>query len=475
LRQFKGSQRLPFLFYTYTMPSTSLNIVILAAGKGMRMHSDLPKVLHPLAGRPLLSHVLNIAWKLEPSRVCVVYGFGGDLVPQTINDGRIAWAEQVEQKGTGHAVRQALPYLGEAPVTLVLLGDVPLVEDETCQRVVQQAAQGHLAVLSIEKEDPTGYGRILREFGGEVCGIVEEKDANPEQRSIREVNTGIMAFPTANLAGWLGRLKSNNAQGEFYLTDVIAMAVEDGIKVVTAQARHEYEALGINSKNDLAQAERLYQKQLAETLLRQGVTLADPDRLDVRGGLTCGRDVRIDVNCVFEGDVSLGTGVTIGANCYIRDAVIAQEVQVAPFSHIDGAKIGRACRVGPYARIRPGTNIADHAHIGNFVEIKNSEIDTGSKINHLSYIGDSTVGKDVNIGAGTITCNYDGVNKHRTVIGNDVFIGSDTQLVAPVTVGAGATIGAGSTITKDAPAGQLTLSRGKQITITGWKRPVKKK
>ena len=457
------------------MSSTLINVIILAAGKGTRMHSDLPKVLHPMGGRPLLKHVIDIARQLEPARLCVVYGFGGMLVPQTIADNGIAWAEQAEQKGTGHAVMQALPHLADAPVTLVLLGDVPLVQVETCRAVIQQAARGHVGLLTVEKDEPKGYGRILRSFDGHVSGIVEEKDATDEQRTIREVNTGIMALPTAKLAAWLGQLRSDNAQGEYYLTDVIAMAVADGIRVVTAVAEHEFEALGINSKNDLAQAERIHQGLVADHLMKKGVTLADPARLDVRGTLDCGRDVRIDVGCVFEGDVSLGDGVSIGPYCVVRNAKIAAQTQIQAFSHIDGAEVGCDGRIGPFARLRPGTALAEKAHIGNFVEIKNSNVGVGSKINHLSYVGDSTVGRDVNIGAGTITCNYDGVNKHRTIIGDGAFIGSDTQLVAPVEVGAGATIGAGSTITKNAPVGELTLSRGKQITINGWKRPEKKK
>ncbi len=456
------------------MSLPAVNIVILAAGKGTRMHSDLPKVLHPLGGRPLLSHVIDTASQLSPARLCVVYGFGGNSVIEAINDERVTWAEQAAQKGTGHAVMQAVPYLADAPVTLVLLGDVPLVQVETCRTVVQQAAKGNVVLLTVEKANPKGYGRILRAFG-HVSGIVEEKDASDEQRSIREVNTGIMALPTAKLSEWLGRLRSDNAQGEYYLTDVIAMAVADGIKVLTGQAEHEYEALGINSKTDLAQAERIYQGLIAGNLMKNGVTLADPARLDVRGQLDCGRDVSIDVGCVFEGQVRLGNNVRIGPYCVIRNANIAADVQVQAYSHIDGAVVGTDGRIGPFARLRPGTVLAENSHVGNFVEIKNSDIGVGSKINHLSYVGDSTVGRDVNIGAGTITCNYDGVNKHRTVIGDGAFIGSDTQLVAPVEVGAGATIGAGSTITKNDPAGELTLSRGKQLTIAGWKRPEKKK
>ncbi len=459
----------------FAMNATAINVVILAAGKGTRMHSDLPKVLHPLGGQPLLRHVIVTARQLAPAKLCVVYGFGGNLVPQTINDSRVTWAEQTEQMGTGHAVMQAQPYLADAPVTLVLLGDVPLIRPETCRAVVQLAAKGNVALLTEEKPNPKGYGRIMRTFDGHVMGIVEEKDATDEQRAIREVNTGIMALPTVKLAEWLGKLKSDNAQGEYYLTDVIAMAVADGVTVLTEQAQHECEALGINSKTDLAQAERIYQKQIADSLLKKGVTLADPARLDVRGTLTCGRDVFIDIGCVFEGEVTLSDDVSIGPYCVIRNSNIAAKSQLQAYSHIDNANVGTDNRIGPFARLRPGTVLAERAHVGNFVEIKNSDVGVGSKVNHLSYIGDSSVGKNVNIGAGTITCNYDGVNKHRTVIGDDVFIGSDTQLVAPVEIGAGATIGAGSTITKHAPAGELTLSRGRQVTISGWKRPEKKR
>lgn len=457
------------------MTNAQLNVVILAAGKGTRMYSDLPKVLHPLAGRPLLEHVLQIAHGLDPRKITVVYGFGGELVPQTINDNSITWALQAEQKGTGHAVQQALPYLDIEAVALILLGDVPLIELETCRKVVHRAMQGELAMLTMEKADPSGYGRIVRDDEGRVRGIVEHKDASEKQRAIREVNTGIMAVPVQLLSGWLEKLTNNNQQGEYYLTDIVAMAVADGINVGSVHVKHEHEAMGVNSKSELAQAERIYQRRFADQLLNQGVTLADPMRLDVRGSLHCGRDVAIDVNCLFEGHVELKDGVRIGANCVIRDSVIENGVQIAPFSHVDGALIGRESRIGPYARIRPGSELEEHVHIGNFVEIKNSQIDRESKINHLSYVGDSTVGKDVNVGAGTITCNYDGVNKHRTVIGDGAFIGSGTELIAPVEVGAGATIAAGSTITRNAPAGELSLSRGKQITISGWKRPEKKK
>jgi bifunctional UDP-N-acetylglucosamine pyrophosphorylase/glucosamine-1-phosphate N-acetyltransferase len=455
------------------MTSSILNIVILAAGKGTRMFSSLPKVLHEVAGRPLLSHVITCAEELEPGRVVVVYGHGGEQVREALGKAKILWARQEQQLGTGHAVQQAMPLLSNDGVTLVLLGDVPLLRPGTCRNLLKKAGK-HLALLTVEKDDPTGYGRIVRGFDGHVRAIVEEKDADEDQRTIREVNSGIMAMPTANLNAWLGRLGNDNSQGEYYLTDVIAMAVADGLGVV-AESAQEWEVIGINSKTDLAAVERIYQKHEASRLLRAGVTLRDPNRLDVRGSLVTGHDVSIDVGCVFEGRVEIGDDVNIGAYCVIKDAVLGAGSTIAPYSHIDGASVGRNSRIGPYARLRPGTELVEEAHIGNFVEIKNSRVDVGSKINHLSYVGDSTVGKHVNIGAGTITCNYDGVNKYRTVIGDNAFIGSDTQLVAPVTVEAGATIGAGSTITRDAPPDALTLSRAKQLTITGWKRPEKKK
>lgn len=463
-----------FFVYTYAMPVTPLNIVILAAGKGTRMHSSLPKVLHPLAGTPMLTHVITTAKALKPSKLCVVYGFGGDLVVQTIADDSIIWAMQQEQKGTGHAVQQAALHLEQESITLVLFGDVPLIRVDTCERVLNEAEKNVLTLLTLNMTDPTGYGRILRNSNGAIVGIVEQKDATEKQRQISEVNTGIMAIPTRQLMAWLQRLKADNAQGEYYLTDIVAMAVADGVAVTSVAAVDSAEVFGVNSKKDLATLERAYQKQIAEQLLAQGVTLADPARIDVRGTLNCGQDVAIDVNCVFEGTVKLGNNVQVGTNSVIRNTCIGDDTKIAPFSHIDDAEIGQDCRIGPYARIRPGTRLSAKTHIGNFVEIKNSDVGFNSKINHLSYVGDSTVGKDVNIGAGTITCNYDGVNKHRTIIEDGAFIGSDTQLVAPVTVGKDATIAAGSTITKNAPAGELSLSRGKQVTIKGWKRPSKK-
>ena len=441
---------------------------------GKRMQSALPKVLHPLAGKPLLSHVVDTARALEPTRLCVVYGHGGDAVPSTLAAPDLAFALQEPQLGTGHAVMQALPYLDDAVPTLILYGDVPLTRAATLRRLLERAGSDKLGILTIAMADPTGYGRIVRK-NDQIARIVEQKDANDEEKAISEVNTGIIVAPTPRLRQWLGMLSNQNAQGEYYLTDIVAMAVADGVPVVAAQPDTLAETLGVNSKVQLAELERLLQRTLAQALLEQGVTLADPARIDIRGALYCGRDVSIDVGCVFEGTVTLSDGVTIGANCVIRNAEIAANAQIKPFCHIEDAIIGAAGQIGPYARLRPGTVLAEDVHIGNFVEIKNANIAAHSKANHLSYVGDSDVGARVNIGAGTITCNYDGVNKSRTVIEDDAFIGSDTQLVAPVRVGAGATLGAGTTLTKDAPAGKLTLSRSKQVTIDGWARPVKTK
>lgn len=451
----------------------ALDVVILAAGKGTRMVSERPKVLHELAGKPLLQHVLDTAKSLDPAQICVIYGYGGETVPQAIADTSLKMVKQEPQLGTGHAVQQALPHLNDKHVTLVLYGDVPLTHAETLLPLIRIAQSGKVALLTIEMENPHGYGRILRE-GGKVRRIVEEKDASPEERRVTEVNTGIMALPNQFLPGWLAALKNSNAQGEYYLTDVIDLAVSAGIEVATAHPAHHREVLGVNSKIQLAQLERMYQQERAYKLLDSGVTLLDPARIDIRGNLSCGRDVVIDVNCVFEGQVKLGDGVRVGANCVLRDVKIESGCSIEPFSLLEKATLGADCRIGPFARIRPGTELADEVHIGNFVEVKNSQVGFNSKINHLSYVGDATVGSRVNVGAGTITCNYDGANKHRTVIEDNAFIGSDTQLVAPVTVGKGATIGAGSTITKDTPVGELTLSRAKQITISGWQRPVKK-
>jgi len=450
-----------------------LDIVILAAGKGTRMYSDKPKVLHALAGKPLVQHVLDCAASLQPQQVCVVYGHGGDAVPQAMQQYGAKFVIQEPQLGTGHAVQQAMPHLKDDSRTLILYGDVPLIQHSTLHQM-QQAGEG-LVLLTVNLDNPTGYGRIVRDKQGDVQSIVEQKDASPEQLEIKEVNTGIMLVPTAKLREWLGKLKNNNAQGEYYLTDIVAMAVQQGVPVHTVQPAQRWEVEGINNKTQLAQLERIWQQVVAGKLMTQGVTLADPARIDVRGELVCGRDVEIDVGCIFEGKVTLGDRVKVGAYSVIRNASIGSGTQIASCTSIDDSEVGANCHLGPYARLRPGSKLAEDAHVGNFTEIKNSEIGRGSKANHLSYIGDSTVGSRVNIGAGTITCNYDGANKHRTIIGDDAFIGSDTQLVAPVTVGNGATIGAGSTITKDTPAGELTLSRSKQMTIAGWQRPVKGK
>ena len=449
-----------------------MNIVILAAGQGKRMHSNLPKVLHPLAGKALVSHVIDTARQLSPQTLCLVYGHGGDTVRTTLNAPDLLWALQEPQLGTGHAVQQALPHLRGDGTTLILYGDVPLIRTETLKTLVQ-AAHGALAILTVELADPTGYGRIVRNESGQVVRIVEQKDANAEERRIHEINTGIMAMPTARLGEWLGRLSNNNAQKEYYLTDIVSMAVAEGLPIHTTHPKKEWEVVGVNNKVQLAELERIAQRDYAERLMEQGVRLADPARLDVRGELACGRDVFIDVNCVFEGKVELEEAVEIGPNCVIKNARIGAGTRLAAFTHIEDAIVGPDGQIGPFSRLRPGTELGADVHIGNFVEIKKTKIAAHSKANHLAYIGDALIGSRVNVGAGTITCNYDGANKFQTIIEDDAFIGSDTQLVAPVTVGRGATLGAGTTLTKDAPPDTLTLSRVKQVSVSGWKRPVK--
>jgi bifunctional UDP-N-acetylglucosamine pyrophosphorylase/glucosamine-1-phosphate N-acetyltransferase len=450
-----------------------MNVVILAAGMGKRMRSDLPKVLHPLAGKPLLAHVVDCARSLGPGRIVVVYGHGGETVVRSIKGDDLRWALQEPQLGTGHAVMQALPHLDPAVPTLVLYGDVPLTTHETLAQLVGAAGADKLGLLTVELADPSGYGRIVRD-GGRIVRVVEHKDADPATREIREVNTGILVAPTAALARWLGALSNDNAQKEYYLTDVVAAAVHDGIAVVSAQPADVFETLGVNSKRQLAELERIFQNRVATKLMDDGVWLADPARLDVRGELLCGRDVSIDVNCVFEGRVVIDDGASVGANCVIRDTHVGAGAQILPFTLIEDSSIGARARIGPYARLRPGTDLGEETHVGNFVEMKNTRMAAKSKANHLSYLGDTVVGERVNIGAGTITCNYDGANKYQTVIEDDAFIGSDTQLVAPVRVGRGATIGAGTTLTRDAPEHKLTMSRPQQTTVESWKRPVKK-
>ncbi len=452
----------------------TLNVVILAAGQGKRMFSDRPKVLHQLAGRSLLAHVIGTVRALQGERICVVYGHGGEQVPQAFADADIIFAKQEPQLGTGHALKQALPHLDAASETLVLYGDVPLVRSETLKKLLAGNTP-RVMVLSAELDDPSGYGRVVRDKGGRITSIIEEKDASALQRKIREVNTGIMVLPTAHLHGWLSKLKKQNAQGEYYLTDVVSLALADHMTVDALKATEAWEILGVNSRAQLARLERIYQGQCANRLLEQGVTLVDPMRFDVRGDLDCANDVRIDVNCVFEGKVRLGAGVEIGANCVLRDVAVGAGTRIEPFTHIDGATIGAHCRIGPFARIRPGTGLAEAVHIGNFVEVKASEIAARSKANHLAYVGDSSVGRDVNIGAGTITCNYDGANKHRTVIEDDVHIGSDVQLVAPVTLARGVTVGAGTTVWKNTPSGGLVINAKTQEHRPDWKRPAKQK
>lgn len=452
-----------------------MNIVILAAGMGKRMNSALPKVLHPLAGRPLLSHVIETARSLQPTRLVVVIGHGAEKVREAVAAPDVQFAVQEQQLGTGHAVQQALPFVDPSVPTLVLYGDVPLTRASTLKRLVDAAENGRYGVLTVTLDDPTGYGRIVRDANGAVQKIVEQKDASADERKIAEINTGIITTPTEQLSTWLASLRNDNAQGEFYLTDVVERALEAGVEIVTAQPDEEWETLGVNSKQQLAELERVHQRNVANDLLVAGVTLLDPARIDVRGTLECGRDVSIDVNCVFEGRVTLADNVTVGPNCVIRDAVIGAGTRIDAFTHIEGGTTGANVVLGPYARLRPGAKLGDEAHVGNFVEVKNAVLGHGSKANHLSYVGDSDVGARVNIGAGTITCNYDGANKHRTVIEDDVFVGSDTQLVAPVRIGRGTTIAAGTTVWKDVGEGELVMNGKTQVSRQDYVRPTKKK
>ncbi len=454
-----------------------LNVVILAAGMGKRMQSALPKVLHPIAGKPMLMHVVEAARQLEPSRIVVVAGHGAEQLQQYLaGQTDIHVVLQQPQQGTGHAVMQAEPaLLGEHPddTTLVLYGDVPLVQSDTLKALLA-ARQDGLAILTEFLDDPTGYGRIVRNAQGTISRIVEHKDATDAEHQIREVNTGIMAAPTVRLRDWLSRIDNKNAQGEYYLTDVVGLAVADGVAVNAAHPSFPWETLGVNSRVQQAQLERAWQAEQARRLLEQGVSIMDPSRFDVRGSLQCGRDVYIDVGCVFEGDVVLGDGVRVGPHCVLKNVQLGAGTVVHAFSHLDQSRTAELASIGPYARLRPGAVLERGAAVGNFVEVKNSTLGADTKASHLSYLGDAQIGERVNIGAGTITCNYDGVNKYRTIIEDDAFIGSDSQLVAPVRVGRGATIGAGTTLTRDAPDAELTLSRTPQSTISNWKRPVKK-
>ena len=455
--------------------SPRVEVVVLAAGKGTRMYSELPKVLHPLAGKPLLQHVVDTARALNPRAIHIVYGYGGERVPQTLAAPDLNWVLQAQQLGTGHAVQQAAPQLNDDAIALVLYGDVPLTRVETLRGLIDAARSDALALLTIELSDPTGYGRIVRDRAGRVQAIVEHKDASAAQRAISEVNTGILAAPAKALKAWLGGLSNDNAQREYYLTDIVGAAARQGYKMETAQPSAAWEVMGVNSKTQLAELERIAQVNRARALTDQGVMLMDPARIDIRGALECGRDVVIDINCVFEGAVKLGDRVHIGPHCVIRDATIGADTVVNSHCVIEASSVGADCRVGPFARIRPDSTLDDQVHIGNFVEIKKSQLGEGAKANHLAYVGDSTVGKKVNIGAGVITVNYDGANKHRTVIGDNAFVGSDCQLIAPVNIGAGATVGAGSTITSDVPPEVLAVNRARNTKIVpGWKRPSKK-
>jgi len=452
----------------------ALEILILAAGLGKRMRSRLPKVLHPLAGRPLLGHVLQTARALSPAKLIVVHGHGAEQVRDAFRDERVDWVLQAEQLGTAHAVMQAMPRVSASADVLLLYGDVPLVRVSTLKRLLDAARDG-LAVLTADLEDPAAYGRVVRDASGRVKRIVELRDASPAEREIREINAGFYALTAKRLDGWLKKIDNRNAQKEYYLTDLVALAVAEGAPVSAVKADAPWEVAGVNSKAELAQLEREHQRLNAEKLLEQGVTLADPARIDVRGELECGSDVQIDVNCVFEGRVRLGEGVRVGPNCVLRNVAIAAGTEVLAFCHLEDSTIGERCRLGPYARLRPGAELAEEVHIGNFVEVKASRLGPGAKANHLTYLGDSEVGARVNVGAGTITCNYDGAAKHRTVIEDDCFIGSDATLVAPVRIARGSYIGAGSTISEDTPAGQLTIARARQVSIPGWKPPVKSK
>ena len=455
------------------MSNNAMSVVILAAGKGTRMYSDLPKVLHTLAGKPMVQHVIDAANNLGAQRVHLVYGHGGDLLKNTLSDGSLNWVLQAEQLGTGHAMQQAAPFFADDEDILMLYGDVPLISVESLQRLRDAKPQGGIGLLTVKLDDPTGYGRIARE-NGIVVGIVEHKDATEEQRKIDEINTGILVANGADLKRWLAKLDNNNAQGEFYITDIIALAHLEGREVTAVHPDRLSEVEGVNNRLQLSRLERVYQSEQADKLLLAGVMLRDPARFDLRGELTHGRDVEIDTNVIIEGKVTLGHRVKIGTGCVIKNSVIGDDCEISPYSVVEDANLAAACTIGPFARLRPGAELAEGAHVGNFVEMKKARLGKGSKAGHLSYLGDAEIGDNVNIGAGTITCNYDGANKFKTIIGDDVFVGSDSQLVAPVTVARGATIGAGTTVTRNVGENELVISRVKQTHIQNWKRPVKK-
>ncbi|HDL7645230.1 TPA: bifunctional UDP-N-acetylglucosamine diphosphorylase/glucosamine-1-phosphate N-acetyltransferase GlmU [Yersinia enterocolitica] len=456
------------------MSNSSMSVVILAAGKGTRMYSDLPKVLHPLAGKPMVQHVIDAAMKLGAQQVHLVYGHGGELLQKTLTDPALNWVLQAEQLGTGHAMQQAAPHFADDEDVLMLYGDVPLISVDTLQRLLAAKPQGGIGLLTVKLDNPSGYGRIVRE-NGDVVGIVEHKDASDTQREINEINTGILVANGRDLKRWLSLLDNNNAQGEFYITDIIALAHADGKKIATVHPARLSEVEGVNNRLQLAALERVYQSEQAEKLLLAGVMLLDPARFDLRGELTHGRDITIDTNVIIEGHVTLGDRVRIGTGCVLKNCVIGDDSEISPYSVLEDSRLDAGCAVGPFARLRPGAELAEGAHVGNFVEIKKARLGKGSKAGHLSYLGDAEIGSGVNIGAGTITCNYDGANKFKTIIGDDVFVGSDTQLVAPVTVANGATIAAGTTVTRDIAENELVLSRVKQVHVQGWQRPVKKK
>mgnify|MGYP002745018773 CR=1 FL=1 len=456
------------------MTNKALSVVILAAGKGTRMYSDLPKVLHKVAGKPMVKHVIDTANQLGAENVHLIYGHGGELMRERLANESVNWVFQAEQLGTGHAMQQAMPFFRDDENVLMVYGDGPMITPETLQKLIDAKPENGIAVLTVVLDNPTGYGRIVRE-NGKVVGIVEQKDATPEQLKIQEINTGVLVSDGASFKKWLARLDNNNAQGEFYITDVIGLAHQDGCPIVAVQATDFMEVEGVNNRLQLAALERFYQKKQAEKLMLAGVTLLDPNRFDIRGTIEHGKDVTIDVNVILEGSVKLGNNVKIGAGCVLKNVVIGDNVEIKPYSVLEDSVVGAKSAVGPFSRLRPGTELAEETHVGNFVEIKKATVGKGSKVNHLTYIGDAEIGSNVNVGAGVITCNYDGANKFKTVIGDDVFVGSDSQLVAPVEIAKGATIGAGATITKNVGEGELVITRVAQKHIQGWKRPTKQK